>query len=195
MFSQLHLEVPWLPLYANYLSIGKKFDILVPSTLHQFGSHYAHSAVVGGKGFVQLSHHPADSSLVIHQIDLVARPSQVQGCLSPSNASAHDQHRSHGAWRSLRLLSLLRHFYPRLLRFQLRDDPYSDLQITDYFTSALSQEVSRMNRVWVRLTTCRVQSVPRSSTYPRQSGVSREDPTWSSSCYRNHQSRKAFHWL
>ena len=52
-------------------SIGVKLNIDMPADLDQFGRDNSHGTVIGGEGLVQLGHDPADSRVLLHQVDLV----------------------------------------------------------------------------------------------------------------------------
>lgn len=56
-----HLEVSRLPGYTLHFSKGQQLDVGVPADLDQFGRNDSHSALVGGKGLVKLSHDSTDS--------------------------------------------------------------------------------------------------------------------------------------
>ena len=60
--------------------------------LHQIGADRAHGTVVGGEGFVKLSHVPADGRLGLRQVDLEASLSQVQRSLHSGDATPYHQH-------------------------------------------------------------------------------------------------------
>jgi len=91
-----------LPLDVHHLRIGEGFDVEVPSALHQFWGEDTHGAVVGGKGLVQLSHHPADGRGGLHQVNVIPRLRQIEGGLDAGDASPHDENGAHLFGRLIR---------------------------------------------------------------------------------------------
>jgi hypothetical protein len=62
----------------------------MPADLDQFRGDNSHRAIVGGKGFVQLGHHPADSGRFFNQIYVIAGISHVQGGLHSGDTTPDD---------------------------------------------------------------------------------------------------------
>jgi hypothetical protein len=91
-FSQRYRKIACLTLYASDFGKGKDLNVGMPADLDQFGRKNSHGTVVGGVGFVQLGHMPADRGGFFDQIDLEAGSGQVQGSLNAANAAADDQH-------------------------------------------------------------------------------------------------------
>jgi len=56
LLGQGDLKVSRFPFYTVNFSIGQDLYIWMPADLDQFGRKYSHRAVIGGKGFVKLSH-------------------------------------------------------------------------------------------------------------------------------------------
>jgi hypothetical protein len=91
---QLHLKSARLPHEPGHFRQGVELDIAVPADLDQLGSQNSHSAVVGGKGLIQLRHGPADGGLFFHQIYKIAGVGQIQGGLHSGDTAAHYHYRS-----------------------------------------------------------------------------------------------------
>ena len=89
------LKVPRIPFDFVYFSIGDGLYVEVSSGLHQPGGYYTHSAVVGGEGLVELSHHPTNIAFLLQQVDLEAGVAQVEGGLHAADPTSHHQHRSY----------------------------------------------------------------------------------------------------
>jgi hypothetical protein len=86
----------------RHLRQSEQLDIDVPADLDQFGRDNSHRAVVGGKGFIQLGHGPANSRRFFHYINIEPRIGKIQGRLHAGNTAA-DNHNG-----SLRRLSKFR---------------------------------------------------------------------------------------
>ena len=61
LFNKGYLEISCFPFYTFNFGISQDLYIGMPADLDQFGREYSHRAVIGGKGFVKLSHMTADS--------------------------------------------------------------------------------------------------------------------------------------
>ena len=72
LFFNSDFESPHIAGYTLHLCEGEQFDIQMPADLDQLGRDNSHGTVVGGKGLVQLGHAPADSRVLLQQIDLEA---------------------------------------------------------------------------------------------------------------------------
>ena len=72
------LEVPHEALDVNYFRIGKKFDVGMIAHVSHFRGQNAGRTVQGGEGFIQLDHVSADARLLLYQVNLVPRISNVQ---------------------------------------------------------------------------------------------------------------------
>ena len=66
----------------------------MPTGINQLGADAAHGAVVGGEGFIQLGHVPADGGFFLNQKHLESLVCQVKGGLHPSDAAADNHHRA-----------------------------------------------------------------------------------------------------
>jgi len=60
-FVESDVKVTLLPVDGREGGIGVELDVKMPADLDQFGRDNSHGAFVGGKCFIQLSHHPTDS--------------------------------------------------------------------------------------------------------------------------------------
>jgi hypothetical protein len=60
MSSNPRLEMSSLPFQRDKFRVGDDFNIEMSTCLYQFWRDDAHGAVIGGKGFIQLSHLPTD---------------------------------------------------------------------------------------------------------------------------------------
>ena len=56
LFIQGDLEVSCFPFYTVNFGISQDLYVGMPADLDQFGREYSHGAVIGGIGFIQLSH-------------------------------------------------------------------------------------------------------------------------------------------
>jgi len=63
----------------------------MPADLEQFGRKDSYGTAIGGKGFVQLGHHPADGGGSLLEADQIAGIGQIQRGLHPRIAST-DHH-------------------------------------------------------------------------------------------------------
>jgi hypothetical protein len=70
VFEDLHLEISGGSFHISDFAEGQQFDIEMPADLDQFGRDNSHCAVVGGKGLVELCHHPADGRPFLQQVDV-----------------------------------------------------------------------------------------------------------------------------
>ena len=59
-FADFDLEISGFAFDRFQICICDQLDVQVPADLDQYGRDDSHCAVVGGKGFVQLGHDPAD---------------------------------------------------------------------------------------------------------------------------------------
>jgi len=59
--------------------------------IRHLGREYSDSAVIGGKGLIQLGHLTADAGQGLHQVDLNAHIGQVQRGLHARNAPSDNQ--------------------------------------------------------------------------------------------------------
>ncbi len=84
-----------LPLNVQHLRVGEGFYVEVSAALHQFRGEDTHGTVIGGKGLVQLGHHPADGRGGFHEVDVVPRFRQIKGGLNSGNSSPDDEDRTH----------------------------------------------------------------------------------------------------
>jgi hypothetical protein len=64
----------------------------MPTDIQHFRRKYSDSAVVGGKGFVELRHLAANTRQTLNQMDLKAHFSQVQGRLDSRDAATDNKH-------------------------------------------------------------------------------------------------------
>jgi hypothetical protein len=116
VLKDFNVEVPRLPGQADDFGECEKFDVQVPADLDQFGRDNSHGTVVGGKGLVQLCHHPAYGRAFFQKVDIVPGIGQVQGGLHPGDAAPHDQNGS---------IHPVRHKLSPLLRKRLLGRPSS----------------------------------------------------------------------
>jgi len=65
-------EMARLPADLSQFGEGVDLDVAVPADLGQLGGDDSHSAVVGGKGLVQLGHDPTDTGALFRQVDVIA---------------------------------------------------------------------------------------------------------------------------
>ena len=49
---------------------GEDFNVVISGTLNKLGRDDTGCAITGGKGFIQVRHHPADRGRLLDQIDL-----------------------------------------------------------------------------------------------------------------------------
>ena len=91
ILAQLDREISHLSRDLFDLRQGHQVDVQMPAALHQFGRDDAHGAVVGGKGFIQLSHDAADGRLGLGHVYVIARIRQIQRCLYTGNAATDHQ--------------------------------------------------------------------------------------------------------
>jgi hypothetical protein len=61
----------------------------MPTDIHQFRSQNSEGAVVGWKGFVKLSHFPANSGEPFNKMNLEPHFGKIQGGLHACNSSAN----------------------------------------------------------------------------------------------------------
>jgi hypothetical protein len=69
--QDLHLEAPRLSAHLLQVRERQQLDIEMPPHLNQLGRQDAHGAVIGGKGLVELGHHPADGRLALHHVKIL----------------------------------------------------------------------------------------------------------------------------
>jgi hypothetical protein len=75
--------------------IRHELDVGMPTRGNQFRGDDSHGAVVGGKGLVQLGHHPANTRFPVNEIDLESGFCEIEGSLHPADSGSDDHHRSH----------------------------------------------------------------------------------------------------
>ena len=94
MLRQGHRKIAGLPFHGFDRALSQKLHVQVPPGLHQLGGDYAHGAVIGGKGLVQLGHGAADGRVAVHQVHQVPGIGQIQGGLDSGNAGTDHHYRS-----------------------------------------------------------------------------------------------------
>jgi hypothetical protein len=88
------LKISLVPGNAIYFGQGKQLYVNVPADLDQFGRKNSHGTVIGGKGFIQLRHHPADGAGFFNQIHIKTGISQIQSRLHSRDSAAYHHYRS-----------------------------------------------------------------------------------------------------
>jgi hypothetical protein len=73
---------------------GDQVDVEMPADLDQFGRDNSHRTIIGGKGFIQLTHDTADGRGLLDQMNQISGFGQVQGCLHAGNSGTHHHHGS-----------------------------------------------------------------------------------------------------
>jgi hypothetical protein len=63
----------------------------MPADLDQFRGDNSHGTIVGGEGFIQLSHNPTDGRGLFEEIDIISGIRKIKGGLHPGNASAYNK--------------------------------------------------------------------------------------------------------
>jgi len=89
--SDFHFETTFLSGDAFNFREGEQFNVNVPADLDQFGGNNSHGTVIGGKGLVQLGHHPADGAGLFNEVDIKTGIGQIQSGLHSGDAAA-DHH-------------------------------------------------------------------------------------------------------
>jgi hypothetical protein len=92
LFDQPHAEVARLARNLPDFCQSQQFDVWMPADLDQFGGQDSHRAVIGGKGFIQLSHHAPDGGGFFNQVYQKPRIGAVKGGLHPGDAAAHNHY-------------------------------------------------------------------------------------------------------
>jgi hypothetical protein len=69
-------------------------DVEMPADLDQFGRDNSHRTIIGGKGFIQFTHHTADGRGLLDQVNQISGFGQVQGRLHAGNPGTHNHHGS-----------------------------------------------------------------------------------------------------
>jgi hypothetical protein len=72
MLDNLNLEVSPIATDAINIGEGNKVDVGVPADLDQLGGDNSHGTLVGGEGFIQLGHNPADARGPFHKMHIEA---------------------------------------------------------------------------------------------------------------------------
>jgi hypothetical protein len=65
----LGLKVTDLAREFSYLAVSQQVNVRMPTDIQQLRRENSYSAVIGGKGFVQLGHFAADTGVLFHQVD------------------------------------------------------------------------------------------------------------------------------
>jgi hypothetical protein len=92
MLGHRDLKIAGLSGYAIDFTQGEQLDVIVPADLDQFGRENSHGTVIGGKGLVQLRHHPTDGAGFFDQIHIKTGIGQIQSRLHPGDSAAHHHH-------------------------------------------------------------------------------------------------------
>jgi hypothetical protein len=71
---------------------GDQIDVQVPADLDQFGRDDSHGTIVGGKGFVQFTHHPAYGGGFFNEVNIIAAVGEVQRSLHSGYSRADNHH-------------------------------------------------------------------------------------------------------
>jgi hypothetical protein len=66
-----NLEITGAARDAFKVCISDQFDVQVPADLDQYGGNDSHRTVIGGEGFVQLGHYPANGRGFLEEIDII----------------------------------------------------------------------------------------------------------------------------
>ena len=86
------LEIPRRPFQLLEPGEGQDFDIEIAGALDELRGDDAGRAIAGGKGLVQMGHHPADGGRILDQIDLETGIGQVEGSLDAGDAPSLHQY-------------------------------------------------------------------------------------------------------
>jgi hypothetical protein len=81
----------------SYLTVRQQINLGMSTDIKQLRRKNSYRAIVSGKGLVQLGHFAADARVLLHQVDLNAHVTQIQGGLHAGYPTAHDENflRSH----------------------------------------------------------------------------------------------------
>ena len=71
-FFDFYLEIARFTRDTLKICVCDQFDIQMPADLDQYGRNDSHCTVIGGKGFVQLGHYPADGGGFFQKVDVIA---------------------------------------------------------------------------------------------------------------------------
>ena len=72
-----------------HFAVRQQFYIRILCHLHHLRGTDTGGTIEGRKRLVKLQHVAADGGFALHQVDLVAGPADVKGCLHPGNSAAH----------------------------------------------------------------------------------------------------------
>ncbi len=86
------LEIPRRAFQLLQFGEGQDFDVEVAGALDELGRDDAGRAIAGGKGLVQVGHHPADGGRILDQIDLESGIGQVEGGLDAGDAPSLNEY-------------------------------------------------------------------------------------------------------
>ena len=89
--TNLHLIVTDEARYFIYLAIGKQFDIWILSHRYHLRGSNTGGTVEGGEGLIKLEHMATDGGLSLYQIGLMARFSNIKGCLHAGDTTTHHE--------------------------------------------------------------------------------------------------------
>jgi len=70
VFDDFDLKVSLLAANAVYFGEGDEVDVDVPADLDQLGRDDSHSALIGGKGLVELGHDATDTRGPFYQVHI-----------------------------------------------------------------------------------------------------------------------------
>jgi hypothetical protein len=88
------LEIPGLAFKVQKFGVCQKFDVQMPADLDQFGRDNSHTAIIGGKGFIELRHEAADGRRLLDQVHIVSGVSQIKGRLHAGNPATDHHNRT-----------------------------------------------------------------------------------------------------
>ena len=83
-------EATWFAVDGLNVGIGDDVDVPVAAHLDKLWRKYAHRAIIGRKGFVELRHPPADTGLLFDKKHLDAHLRQIEGRLDSGDSPAYN---------------------------------------------------------------------------------------------------------
>jgi hypothetical protein len=87
----LDLKVADLAREFGYLAVSQKVNFRMSTDIQQLRRENSYSAIIGGKGFVQLGHFAPDAGVLFHQVDFDAHVAKIQSGLHPGYSTADDK--------------------------------------------------------------------------------------------------------
>jgi len=86
------LEIADLAREFCYLAVSQQVNVRMPTDIQQLRRENSYSAVIGGKGLVQLGHFAPDTGVLFHQVDSDAHLAKIQSGLHPGYSTADDKY-------------------------------------------------------------------------------------------------------